>query len=1203
MRTGSISIAVKGVSVPSRGLGADSGGTAPVWARVVTSASSEPWIQESRFSTDVGWRVDPASDASEDGTEEEKAPLTPFTFWPPPAPELLPEDFPEGTDVEEGAEIPRKDESWSWSAVAEVMPDKVRDAPADAAASVWEETLASLSDEDIARANIEYMFQNYNGASPTRSGPIPLTRSHITAVLNTSIVVEVYRGSERNPEADALVGRAVFGTETWDGTRLVGAENSLARVLTYAAGIDVVLPVESPPADEASEANLDEESGDASQTPFSEPVSVILHVQASESLVSFCRGGRVFTCLAGGIPMLDSEGAVPIPEIWKIPCTESEVKESDGTWEALEFTVDCAFPAYKEESTEGKEPELIERGEVGLLKGGKGLSFPYVESNAEDMNAEDDETTTPAALQADSSTLAVSWSSSAHPATLMRTFVTRAEVESLISKGKNLTESNAGMSTPEWSLTVSRSLFDGEASNLSGEGGEDTQSERTPTSTPPPLASKYTVSVPLISSLTVPGVAHILSRCEMTDLNPSALSSAAEDSNDVEEEEEEEGDPPKRMKSLKKPELIVYAQFNSPLVVAPPPPPEPKLMPSDLIPARPAPALAPAVSAVKVLRDEVRSAANSIVSEIYALYGDDMKQQQASQSGSGQEGFTVEQRRRRLLYHLNTSGAYNTLRDRLKHSMGRLVKEKFPAESSLASDSIEHGKFISELYVFLMEEVFSVLNDMFTEAAGGVTVEENNPNPKAEAGENKAAELIGPDADSAKVLSRLGALATEAELAGDMELAARYHQDRVIASEEAASRSNVREVPGGGYVPWLEYARFSARMGDYDKAEESCREAISLSLPVSSSQPGKQSGDANPEALLMQSALLCRRSDLNKAKVMLSPLIESQDAIAGTMLSIVHLRCEKETIKAEKAILAAIAASGESSTCFDLYHNLATKLVHHGFADLADFTLSIAAKKGRPSRVADDADSSEKNGEEEGKSSAVPEDGNDESIAWEATNMSRAQRVRHLWLSGAVSMTLGNLNRAEKLLKAAIEVEEACGEAWSVLGHVLALSSKEGNAAASAFQTALPLLEASRAVESPLPVAQLGQLYNSLGALYLKEGDSCQPGAAKEVFLRACQVQPTSTSWLGAGIAAMTMGSFKEAEDALSEANILNNQHPRIWGYLALLCATKGRIEEAEQALNQAKKLGIGDKVLLKKISLAYAEQGELRKSSEILNL
>ena len=51
------------------------------------------------------------------------------------------------------------------------------------------------------------------------------------------------------------------------------------------------------------------------------------------------------------------------------------------------------------------------------------------------------------------------------------------------------------------------------------------------------------------------------------------------------------------------------------------------------------------------------------------------------------------------------------------------------------------------------------------------------------------------------------------------------------------------------------------------------------------------------------------------------------------------------------------------------------------------------------------------------------------------------------------------------------------------------------------------------------------------------------------------------------------MGEYREAEDALSEANILNNLDPVVWAYLFLLCQHTHRPIEAEQALKYAIKV------------------------------
>ena len=51
------------------------------------------------------------------------------------------------------------------------------------------------------------------------------------------------------------------------------------------------------------------------------------------------------------------------------------------------------------------------------------------------------------------------------------------------------------------------------------------------------------------------------------------------------------------------------------------------------------------------------------------------------------------------------------------------------------------------------------------------------------------------------------------------------------------------------------------------------------------------------------------------------------------------------------------------------------------------------------------------------------------------------------------------------------------------------------------------------------------------------------------------------------------LGELEEAEDALAEANILNNTDPEVWAYLSLVCLKTGRELEAEQSYKYALKV------------------------------
>jgi Flp pilus assembly protein TadD len=166
----------------------------------------------------------------------------------------------------------------------------------------------------------------------------------------------------------------------------------------------------------------------------------------------------------------------------------------------------------------------------------------------------------------------------------------------------------------------------------------------------------------------------------------------------------------------------------------------------------------------------------------------------------------------------------------------------------------------------------------------------------------------------------------------------------------------------------------------------------------------------------------------------------------------------------------------------------------------------------------------------------------------------------------------GQMEEAEEALKEAVQFDHQNPDVWALTGHVKYLVGD--------IETAKDCYERTTAFVSD--AGEMHSIYLRLASIYLQEK---QYAKAKTTFLIACKKTPSCLSWLGVGIACYRLDDLAESEDALSEANVLNNSDPEVWAYLSLVCLRTGRRLEAEQAYKYALKLNLEDENLMKEIN------------------
>lgn len=102
-------------------------------------------------------------------------------------------------------------------------------------------------------------------------------------------------------------------------------------------------------------------------------------------------------------------------------------------------------------------------------------------------------------------------------------------------------------------------------------------------------------------------------------------------------------------------------------------------------------------------------------------------------------------------------------------------------------------------------------------------------------------------------------------------------------------------------------------------------------------------------------------------------------------------------------------------------------------------------------------------------------------------------------------------------------------------------------------------------------------LQERLGLVYAKRKSWKD---AKTVFLKCCKSSdflPSTTAWLYLGISCFRLYETSEAEDALNQANILDNLNYRVWGMMAILALYKFRNPQALLCVKEAIRLGLAE--------------------------
>lgn len=525
--------------------------------------------------------------------------------------------------------------------------------------------------------------------------------------------------------------------------------------------------------------------------------------------------------------------------------------------------------------------------------------------------------------------------------------------------------------------------------------------------------------------------------------------------------------------------------------------------------------------AIEDFEKQIFSTANVLLEEFRNMFGSNL-------SDSNED---ADERRKAFLYDLNSSGKYFAIKEQLKYYVIKLVREKFMYTTSFESKE-ELQEFISNLYQFLLDKTHCSLNKYLS------TEETTEVPPKV--------------ADSSMLLH----FAKEAEVMFEFDLADKYYQERIVRYKNDAEC-------------WFDYGIYNLLIENLQKAEQCFKEVVSL--------------DQQHMSGILLTGLMCfQNEEYAIAEELLDGVtcLHPNEVIPWTLLGL-HFSGMENTIMAERSfnVASKLLAGKVKLEQMALLENQISEL---SVEDTEEERMS-PIREGSPL-----VDEAQQEGARSPQKEEVEEDHPsiflltakfllkchalhmaERALAHELIAKTHGPKVQYLELLAQLQMKQKIFPSALASLEEALVTQHENPAVWALKGH-LYYEQKEFSVAKQAYERCL-------AYTSDAP--DIHSIYLRLATIYLENDKKYD--AAKDSFLKLCKSSPSCVTWLGAGVACYRLNLLLEAEQALNEANILDNRNPEVWAYLSLVCLKQMRHLEAEQCYKYAIKLGLSNEVLV----------------------
>lgn len=644
----------------------------------------------------------------------------------------------------------------------------------------------------------------------------------------------------------------------------------------------------------------------------------------------------------------------------------------------------------------------------------------------------------------------------------------------------------------------------------------------------------------------------------------------------------------------------------------------------------------------KELRQEIADIVKEISQEYVGLYPQPPAQPLTSHSGlsvaaPGLEDVSVEARKAHFMHYLSAHGVYHRFKEVLKPRIQRYARERYGARNRamgksgpyvdtagyLEADKVPLDDMVSELYVLLTRECNTVLNAMYKSTIIDRDTQELEKMP-----------LIDDEAETPKQkFMRLHKLASDAAADSNHVRAEQFHLERIqMVSNEITLKTDTL-APHHAFFQYYDYlirqsasqlmayrnSETYADLSDDDKSQipasvESLRDKARQALE-SSRQLRK-----NDWMTMMQMGLLLLESNQpERAGECLLASVQSQlngqenksnndltledfqgyesdqicpvHPLTYVSLSLYYTQLES-ALEARKAVRLAVRSYAEGDysppvsqhgkpkkTAVLCMSQAAVFMYHRGFTALGDMCTQFAI----------DCDE------------AVNRKAMERNLAFDTVPaishlFKQAKTYRHLYH--------GQSFEAMKTADDSVAVSQTLehklkGCMTAIQGVEYAYPDTCDEEKKAWYMRALNIIndedEEARDYEC-IPLSG----YVEIGKLLIQQNSFEE---ALNAMLYGCSVYPSATLFNLVGICCLRMERLQDAEDALQEANLVDNRNPNVWAYLCVLCLHGGsqRMAEAEKSLEQALRLGLTNTAVLREMATSYIAVDKLQTAENLI--